>query len=69
MHVNGVSCADLWLFIKSRDVPLHHLFHSVVGIFFNRSSEKEVKTVFISLVIVKYVLHAPLLFTSVVKIA
>lgn len=33
-----MSQTDLWLFVKSRDVPFHHLLHPVVGIFFNCSS-------------------------------
>lgn len=37
------SYADLWLFVKSRDVPLYHLLHPVIGILFNCSPENEAK--------------------------
>lgn len=39
--LRNVYAPDLWLFVKSRDVPLHHLLHAVVGVLFDRSPENE----------------------------
>lgn len=36
-----VKSPDLWFFVKTRDVPLHHLLHAVVGILFDCSPENK----------------------------
>ena len=41
---SSVYSADLWLLVKSRDVPLHHPLHAVVGVLFDRSAENEIKS-------------------------
>lgn len=38
----GIADSDLWFFVKSRDVPLHHLLHAVEGVFLDCSPEKEI---------------------------
>lgn len=40
-YVIHVNSPDLWFFVKSRDVPLHHLLHAVVGVLFNGRPENK----------------------------